>query len=67
MNAIRWLLLDMTGGHRCNRASVVAVIKAMYMQRESVCCHDIEEIKSLIDDAHIEMASILHYTACKLQ
>ena len=27
----------------------------MSTQRESVCCYDIEEIKSLIEDFHLEM------------
>ena len=35
----------MTDGHRCK----CGCCKAMSMQREPVCCHDIEEIKSLIE------------------
>ena len=51
MNVIRRLLLDMTDGHRCK----CGCCKPMSTQRESICCHDIEETKSLIDDSHIEM------------
>ena len=29
--------------------------KAKSPQRESICCHDIEEIKSLIEDSHLKM------------
>ena len=51
MNAIRRLLLDMTDGHKFK----CGCCKAMSTQRESVCCHNIEEMKSLIDGSHIEM------------
>ena len=34
---------------------VYGCCKPMSTQRESICCHDIEETKSLIDDSHIEM------------
>ena len=36
-------------------ASVVAVRLCLPQQRESICCYDIEEIKSLIEDFHLEM------------
>ena len=51
MIAIRWLLLDMTDGHRYK----CGCCKAMSTQREFVCYHDIKEIKSLIEDSHLEM------------
>ena len=36
-------------------AHVIGCCKAMSTQRESVCCHDFEEIKTLIEDSHLEM------------
>ena len=51
MNVVQQLLLDITDGHRCT----CGCFKAMSTQRESVCCHDIEEMKSMIVFSHLEM------------
>ena len=52
MNVVQRRLLDMTDGHRCKCGCCNAISK----QSESVCFfHDIEEIKSLIDDSHLVM------------
>ena len=44
----------MTDEHRCK----CGYCKAMSMHRESVCCHDIEEIKSLIERLRLSRAGL---------
>ena len=38
----------------------------MPTKRESVCCYEIKQLGSLLEDPHIEILSILYYTACRL-
>ena len=38
-------------GHRCKCGCCIV----MSTQRESVCCHEIEQINTLLEDPHLEM------------